>query len=592
MNAQRLAAAGMAAALSSAVLSGCNGSSGLVPSSPAYGTLEAQRMTPQAHAMLVSAIQKKIKHVFVIFQENHSFDNYFGTYPGAENLGTALAKSHGYTQYDPIGKRNQSVFKITDPDILGPSNDRYVVEKKYDGGKMDKFIAAEEQADIGYGSKPTEARQYGIEVMSTFDCDTIPYLWMYAKNFTLLDHYFQVFTGPSAPSNVSLIAAQTGISEEHHFPALKENPKTEVGVPLSGDDDPFDGPYTSTSSTYQIPQSYATMPLLYGGADAAKSAMEKGKIPADFAAVEASNEAAIPWMWAQEGFVNGTGVVAKTGYVAHHNAPQYFDYLRKNNGYWSHDTTAQAALTAIKNGTLGDSGVVYVKGSKDNEFGWKPANKAASIQSGYLGDDDHPGSGNSDHQIAEAFVATFVNAVAHSKYWDDSAIIISWDDDGGFYDHVPPVNFEKCSDGYPCGDGSRLPFLIISPYVQNSTIIHDYSDTASISKFIENVFGIRALGSLPDEKSVEPYGPGDVNPDISDLVEAFDLEKLDGNIPPIPAEMAEVPDSQVGKFPPQMSCKTLGITPLAVPTQPPYFHPTSVKAIDAARIEAQRNQQD
>jgi hypothetical protein len=128
--------------------------------------------------------------------------------------------------------------------------------------------------------------------------------------------------------------------------------------------------------------------------------------------------------------------------------------------------------------------------------------------------------------------------------------------------------------------------------VQNSTIIHDYSDTASISKFIENVFGIRALGSLPDEKSVEPYGPGDVNPDISDLVEAFDLEKLDGNIPPIPAEMAEVPDSQVGKFPPQMSCKTLGITPLAVPTQPPYFHPTSVKAIDAARIEAQRNQQD
>jgi phospholipase C len=108
MNAQRFAAAGMAAALSSAVLSGCNGAnSGMLPTSPSYGSLETQHMTPQTHALLVSALQKKIKHVFVIFQENHSFDNYFGTFPGAENLGTALAKSHGYTQYDPIGKRNQ-----------------------------------------------------------------------------------------------------------------------------------------------------------------------------------------------------------------------------------------------------------------------------------------------------------------------------------------------------------------------------------------------------------------------------------------------------------------------------------------------------
>ncbi|MBV8374901.1 MAG: hypothetical protein JO302_05270, partial [Candidatus Eremiobacteraeota bacterium] len=226
MKFQRYAGAVVAAALLLGTLPACNAQNALPLPSTNGATFESQRLSPHEHALLVRSLQSTIKYVFVIFQENHSFDNYFGTYPapGTENLGTPLAKSHGYKQYDTIGKDYQTVFRTTNPDILAANQDRYALEKKFDGYKMDKFVSVEEQGDLGYGSSANEARQYGLTTMASYDCDTVPYLWMYAKNFVLFDHYFQADTGPSTPGNVAMIAAQTGISEEHHYPSLKENP--------------------------------------------------------------------------------------------------------------------------------------------------------------------------------------------------------------------------------------------------------------------------------------------------------------------------------------------------------------------------------
>lgn len=201
------------------------------------------------------------------------------------------------------------------------------------------------------------------------------------------------------------------------------------------------------------------------------------------------------------------GAVAHAGYVAHHNAPQYFDYVRLNSSYWSHVGTAQQALVAIVNGTLQNAGVYFIKGSTRNEFGWKPASKNPLVQRYYLGDDDPPGPRNSDAHVGEAFVATFVNAIARSQYWNDSAIFVTWDEGGGFFDHVPPRSWEQCNDGYPCGDGQCLPFLVISAYARSGAIVTDYSDTASVSKFIEATFDLPAMASLPDEAVVQPYGP-------------------------------------------------------------------------------------
>ena len=592
---RRLSASIATVALAAPMLSGCNGASSLLPSST-QGTSELSRLSPQTHALLVAQLHRKIKHVFVIFQENHSYDNYFGTYPGSENLTTRLAKTHGYSQYDYVAKKMQTVFKITHPDVLGPDQDRYILEEKFNGTKMNRFLAGEELDNINnYGTSPAVARQYGLTTMAIYDCDTIPYLWMYAKNFALFDHYFQAETGPSSPSNVAMFAGQAGISQEKRFPGEASNPSEGPGVPINGDLDPFTGPYTSPDTTVQIPQSYATLAMTLGGADAAKAALTNpGKVEKDLTAMASSGRPAIDWQWSQEGYVNSRGAKAQPGYVAHHNAPQYFDYVRNNSAYWSHVNTAQNVLSQIRTGTLPGSGVFFIKGSKENHFGWKPANKNPTIQKEFLGDDDHPGPGNSDAQVAEAFVATYVNAIASSKYWSDSAIFITWDDGGGFYDHVPPQRFEACNDGYPCGDGQRVPFIVISPYALSGAVITDYSDTVSVARFVEATFGLRTMASLPDEAIVKPYGPRDYpNDAISDLAGAFSLAKLDGTSAPNSAQLAMIPGGVVNKFPSPWNCRTLDIQPAAIPTQPPYYTPLKdIVNGDVRRLEAKHSLAD
>jgi phospholipase C len=591
---RRLSASFTIAAMAASLLSGCNSASSLLPNSGG-GSLESARLSPQTHSLLVQGLHKKIKHIFVIFQENHSYDNYFGTFPGSENLGTKLAKAHGFSQFDAVAKQQQTVFKITNPDVLGPDQDRYVLENKFAGGKMNDFLAGEELDNIkNFGVKPKVARQYGLTTMAIYDCDTIPYLWMYAKNFTLLDHYFQSETGPSSPGNVAMFAGQAGISQEKRFPGEGSNNSEGPGVPINGDLDPFAGPYTGTDSTVQLKQSYATLAMTLGGAADAQTALARpGKVKEDLSAVASSGSPSIPWEWAQEGFVNSRGAKADAGYVAHHNAPQYFDYVRDNNVYWSHVGTTESVLSQIQTGTLPENGLFFVKGSKANHFGWTPANKNPAIQKGYLGDDDHPGSGNSDAQVAEAFVATYVNAIAQSKYWNDSAILITWDDGGGFYDHLAPNSFEACNDGFACGDGQRVPFIVISPYSLSGAVLSDYSDTASVARFVEAAFGVATMASLPDEAMVAPYGPRDYpNGAISDLAGAFDLSKLDGTSAPNPALLAEIPGVTVNSFPSPMNCKTLNMKPLAIPTQPPYYNPGKVEGAQAHRIEKSRNGED
>ncbi len=514
-----------------------------------------------------SLVRSRIKHVFVIYQENHTFDNYFGTYPGAENLTTALARAHGFRQYDPIGKQWVTPFRITDPDTSGPSQAREVVEAKMNGGAMDQFVAAQEKSSAKeYDSSGAEA--VGLLTMSHYDCGTLPYLWKYAKTFTLFDHFFQALAGPSTPNNVEIIAAQDGQSQAARFPADRaKNPKS-VGDPIYQDADPAFGPYESgeADKTLQIDQRYATLMLTLGGKSDAAASADTAGVRQDLAAASRSGRAPIPWGWYQEGY-NGPDVPADAGYVTHHNGPQYFGYLRKNAVFWNNEHPLKLMLSQLQNGTLPSRGIFYIKGSDRNSFGWRPVDDDPVVQSHTYGDDDHPGVSDSDHEVGEAFVATFVNAIARSKYWKDSAIVIAWDDGGGYYDHVPPPNFERCSDGHACGDGPRVPMLIISPYAKSGVVVHDAGDTASVVKFAEAVFGTPPLSTLPDERPVMPEGPRDANPAITNLFGAFDPERLAGAKPAIPAAAAEIPAGVVNRIPTTMNCASLGITPAAIPSE-------------------------
>jgi phospholipase C len=527
--------------------------------------------TPAPAVATAAAVRSRIKHVFVIFQENHSFDNYFGTFPGADNLASPEAKSHGFKQYDPIGKTWVMPFRITDPDIEPMSQLRSVTLAKLDGGKMDGFVAAQEQFSLKKFKDPAAARSVGMETMAYYDCDTIPFLWKYARDFTLFDRVFQAIAGPSTPNNVSAIAAQAGQTQWAKNPAsAMDAADKSPGVPALNDLDPAFGPYGKAGTRTQIPQEYATLMLLLNGTANSQVTQNTQGVERDLGAVIAQNRAPIPWAWYQEGYVSPS--LALPGYETHHNAPQYFGYLRNNPVFWDDVHGVRPLLDALRAGTLPDSGVFYVKGSSKNEFGWKPANRDPYVQARYLGDDDHPGPGDSDHQVGESFVATFVNAIARSRYWDDSAIVVTWDDPGGQYDHVSPPQFENCPDAHPCGDGSRIPFLLISPYARAGAVVHDPGDTTSVVKFVEALFGLPPLSSLPDERTHMPEGPRDGNPAIGDLLGAFDPARLDGSAAPIPASAAEIPNSIVNAFPPSMNCRSLGIRPVTLsnaPSTPP-----------------------
>ena len=450
---------------------------------------------PVAQPASNDALRSRIKHVFVIFQENHSFDNYFGTYPGADDLASAEAQTHGFRQYDPIGKTWITPFRITDPDIESMSQARAVSLAKMNRGKMDSFVGAQETYS-GKKFGPADARIVGLETMAHYDCDTIPFLWKYAHGFALFDHVFQAITGPSTPNNIAVIAAQAGQTQAARNPAatIAVDDKGQ-GVPALNDNDPAFGPYSEADTKTQMAQEYATLMLLLNGTANSQVTQDTHGVERDLGAVITQGRAQIPWAWYQEGYVSPTAAVA--GYEAHNNAPQYFGYLRNNDVFWNNVHGVRPLLDALRSGTLPDSGVFYVKGGSKNEFGWKPANHDSYVQAQYLGDDDHPGPGDSDHQIGESFVATFVNAIARSKYWNDSAIVVTWDDPGGQYDHVPPPQYENCPDARPCGDGARLPFIVISPFARSGAVVHDPGDTRPSSSLRRPFLAFRRCLRFP-----------------------------------------------------------------------------------------------
>jgi phospholipase C len=236
------------------------------------------------------------------------------------------------------------------------------------------------------------------------------------------------------------------------------------------------------------------------------------------------------------------------------------------------NTVTNGLLADIQANALPPSGVFWVKGgAHGSSYPFVPADPG--LVGIYPGTDDHPGASDSDHQVAEAYVATIINAIARSKYWKDSVIILTWDDSGGMYDHYAPQKFgAPCPNdasgyfaGMPCGEGLRLPFLLISPFAKTGAVVHEPSDPGSIAKFIEDVFELPTLSSLPDEAAGVAAGlaPADSNPYTGDLMNALDFDKLMSNAP------AVSPYIPAPSVPPAMNCASLGLTPVTSPASLP-----------------------
>lgn len=574
------------------------------------GTSVSQQLESAATRRRIAYLaHSKVKHVFVLIQENHTFDQIFGLFPGVngqyvENLGTYLAQETD-CQPDPVAGGCQRPFLISAnpsspnyvadaPDITGGNNGRYDQEASIDRGRMDDFLVDVEAGQPVLGPTPSpqqiEAHNESIGIEDVYDCDTVPYLWYYARNFTLFDHYFQANTGDSTPSNIQLFSGQIGQTEAAAGEGIPSQPLPSGGysdgVPISNDDNPpasqLKFPVTSYGGDANTFQSYATMPVLLNPDMDRAAARSKvvGLIGRDMSKEGRSNRSSLPWAWYEEGLYT-----ANAGFSAHHTAPLYFDYMNNAGSAFANKRTlrdnaqSNGLISDIQSGKLPGSGVFWVKGGNENTYGFVPADSIFTNNSAgkkyYVGDDDHPGSGSSDHQVAEAYLAEVINAIAQSKYWKDSVIVVTWDDSGGFYDHLAPPSFgQTCpqdrggpEQGYACGDGVRLPAMVISPFSKTGVVVHDFSDHGSVSKLIEDIFGLPTFGSLPDERKGVSVGlsPADGDRATSNLFDALDESKLHGG-GTNPPSLAEISSPSV---PPNMSCSSLGIAPIPSPTSLP-----------------------
>ena len=574
-------------------------------------------------------IREHVKYVFVLFQENRSFDFYFGSYPGADGIyadwaGPRTRPVPGFTQtlvntdgtlttLTPfrIPATMTDVHGKTVPlypaDIASLNHAHTAIARKIaldasGAAQNTEYALAEEGVTVKDG-KPSKApslakKQMGELVMSHVDCDTVPFLWRYADRFTLFDHFMDTIVGPSTPNAIAMISGQGGETQWMLHPdAAKTGGFTADGmVPMLMDPAPFWGSPLDKEDRLKQPQAphggpkgvsknltFATLPLSFMGADIKKTtakdfdpAFDLPDVQDDIEKIAGHGVSAVNWGWYQQGYDHemneATGKDSHEGYVAHHNAPQYFGYVANNPVASTHLHGLTAFFDDVAHKRLPASGVFYVRGGYGNIAGRPTQDPNPDVAKTFWGDDDHPGY--SDSQISEALIADEINAIAKSPYWAQSAIIIAYDESDGLYDHAQPRIRSYDADGIPLEQGPRIPAIVISPYSVAHGVAHEPDEHSSIIKLVDELFGLIPLADLPDEEKARAIGektlgqkhlgPADDKVEgVGDMISAFDTLRLQGKKPMLSAEYATIPAKEINSFPHAggQGCKALGITP-------------------------------
>ena len=496
--------------------------------------------------------------------------------------------------------------------------------------------------DTRTGSPPTTnptlyQKQMAELVMGHLDCDTVPFLWRYADRFTLFDNFHQTTIGPSTPNAIAMIAGQSGETQWARHPL-----QGAAGVvPIIDDRGPFAGssadqakikpPYNPADSDTNTPNgdlTFASLPLSFMGdqiqqilaqGTSSNRAPDSRDVQNDIGVIAKKNDM-VEWRWYQQGYgdekFDGStvkGTEWKTGehrsYIVHHNGPQYFGYLGDNTDEQKKMHSLNQFFATLRDkgalwredGALPkDRGVIYIRGGLSN---WDSAANGVVVpkvcekladdeKCSYLGNDDHPTY--SDAMISEAFVAETVNAIVHSDYWDKSMIIITYDETDGMYDHAPwrVRSWDASSDHLPLAGGPRIPAIVISPFSAAHTISHQYSEHSSVIKFINKLFNLVPLADLPDELEGRRLGASklgqanlgpadDLVSDMGDLMEAFDIDRLDGTacalakpddkvkVCPLQPKYAVIEPSEISSYPHhnRQGCSWLKIKPTDYPNE-------------------------
>ena len=574
-----------------------------------------------SHDAKLKLLRQKVKYVFVLFQENRSFDFYFSTYPGADGLYShPAADVAGMVQ--PIVNLDGTVgtispfkipFSVVDAkgktvplypsDVASVNHSHTAIARKLNldannVARNDRYALTEEGVTLDNG-KPSripslERKQFGELVMSHIDCDAATFLWRYADRFTLFDHFFDTVIGPSTPNAIAMIAGQSGETQWMLHPEVADpTGKRPTQLPMVSDPFPYWGSLLDKSDPKQPEPSpakdpspnltFASLPLSFMGNDIEKTtaadrnpAFDLIDVQADIKKIAGHGTAAVNWGWYQQGYdhepTDGTAAASHGTYVVHHNAPQYFGYVANNPDVTTHMRGLGDFFADVAAKRLPASGVFYVRGGYGNILGMKPLDPNPALAAVFNGDDDHPGY--TDSQISEALLASEINAIARSPYWPQSVILIAYDESDGLYDHARPRVRSHDPAGLPLDQGPRIPSILISPYAVVHGVSHEPAEHSSIIKLVDELFNLIPLADLPDEErgraiGVAKFGQKDLGPaddkveGVGDMLSGFSNRRLLGRAAPLPPDFAEIPEAEITRFPHMggRGCSALSIRP-------------------------------
>ena len=432
----------------------------------------------------------KIQHVIVIMQENRSFDTYFGTYPGANGFPAA---NGNFTVCTPDPRNGSCVYPFHDAaDVNGGGPHGHAnALADIDNGKMDGFIDQEEksQQNCNATNNPACGGNGQTDVMGYHDAREIPNYWTWAHDFVLQDNLYEAITSWSLPGHLFMVSEWSARCPSSDPMSCKNAVQAPVPPPdykgTTGSAGPGAIPdYAWTDLTYLLHKDNVSWRYYVQGGtepdcedDAASCAPVK-------------QSAKTPGIW---------------------NPLPYFDTV-KQDGQLANVTDASNYFRDARTGTL--PAVAWITPSNENS--------------------EHPPAKVSNGQ---AWVTSLIDAAMLGPEWQSTAVFLSWDDWGGFYDHVVPPTVDV--NGY----GLRVPGLVISPYAKAGFIDHQVLSHDAYVKLVEDLF----LGGA----RIDPASDGrpDGRPDVREnaaqlgtLLSDFDFNQaprppatLPVNPPPGPA---------------------------------------------------------
>ena len=437
-------------------LQGCGGSSSSSSPPP-----------PAPPVTVTGPASGKFQHVVIIVQENRSTDNLFHDQV-LINHGADIASSGLNSQGQTIPLTAEP---LAIPYDLSHKHDAFVA--MYDGGKMDGADQIEVMCPPGFPKcAPANPQYYYVK-----PSDVAPYFQM-AETYAFGDRMFQTNQGPSFPAHQFILSGTSAPTAASNMFAA-ENP---MGP----------GPGNPDLDTGCTAPSQETVALIDPSGDESSTQYPCFDHPTLTDLLEVKG---VSWhYYADSVSPSQTSIWTAPNAIKHICQPGTQNgQLVCTGTEWTSNVvlSPSTVLTDIANHQLAQ--VVWV--TPDGM------------------DSDHP-SGNTGG--GPSWVASIVNAIGSSSYWSNTAIIITWDDWGGWYDHVAPKVINSYEYGF------RVPLIVISQYTKPAYVSHDTHDFGSILKFIEEVFGTTSLG-YADAKS-------------DDLADCFDYSQTPLTFTAIPAE--------------------------------------------------------